>query len=123
MYATRLEMAADWLWSHRMGRRKLGEPVVDPFCQQPEDVTSPVNAEIAKVIRAVDVYDDVRDILRVDTRRANEVAYKLYKTFHPEAQIVPDAVLKEVEGAIKIMLHHIRVTGDAPWDLPSKEKD
>lgn len=124
MYDTRLEMAAGWLWDHKRNRRVSGEPVAMAYCYQPEDVTEPMEAELLRVIKAVDTYDSVRDVIRVDMRRVKDVSFKLYKTFNPDAQYVPDSVLKELEGALKMMLLDLKVTGDVPYDLSTEqEKD
>lgn len=124
MYETRLEMAAGWLWDHRRGLRVSGEPVAMAYCYQPEDVTQPIESELLRVINAVDTYDSVRSVIRVDMRRVKDVTFKLYKTFNPDAQYVPDSVLKELEGAIKLMLLDLKVEGDIPYDLPAEqEKD
>jgi len=124
MYDTRLEMASDWLWRVRQGYRKAGEPVVRPFTQQPEDVTSPIETELSEVIRGMNVYDSVRDIIRVDMRRIREHTVRLYKGLYPDwEQTMTEAKLKELEGSVMMMLHHIKVEGDAPYDLPQQEKD
>jgi len=122
MYDTRLEMASDWLWDHRKARRSWGEAVTQPFCYQPEDVKDPVHKEVTRIIEAFDVYDDVRQVIRVDMHRVEDVTFKLYKTFNPDAQYVPDSVLKELEGAIKMMLLDLKVEGDVPYDRNEQEK-
>jgi hypothetical protein len=109
---TRLEMASTWFWWHKQRNRVLGEPVVDPFCQQPADVTEPVTTAVAEVIRSMDVYDSTRDIIRVDLRRVPEVTARLYETFH--SGVPTEKQLNDLEGAVKIMLHHLKVEGDAP---------
>jgi hypothetical protein len=111
-------MAATWLWWERQRNRKLGEPVVDPFEQQPPDVTDPVNIEVAEVIRAIDTYDNIRDIIRVDLRQVNTVTAKLYQGLYPDWETsMTQEKLDALEGTVKIMLHHLRVEGDAPYDL------
>lgn len=124
MFEGRLEMASTWLWWERMRNRKPGEPVVDPFCQQPKDVTAPVEREVAEVIRSMDVYDSVRDIIRVDMRLIKDHTARLYRGLHPDwEKTMTEEKLKELEGSVMIMLHHVRVEGDSPSDHPPKEKD
>lgn len=124
MYDTRLEMASDWLWRVRQGSRKAGEPSVQPFIYQPTDVKAPLHAELSEVIRSTDVYDSVRDIIRIDMRRIREHTVRLYKGLYPDwEQTMTEAKLKELEGSVMMMLHHVRVEGDAPYDLPQQEKD
>lgn len=117
MYDTRLEMAASWLWMRRMANRKLGEPVVDPFCQQPEDVTEPVEREVSRIIEAIDTYDLVRNIVRVDAQALNKVALDLYKSIHPDwTQSISEDNLKYLEENIRISLAKAIVTGDVDYN-------
>ncbi len=117
MFDTRLEMAATWLWWERMRTRKLGEPRVDPFEQQPKDVTDPVNAEVAEVIRAMDTYDSVRDIIRVDLHWDRTNTEALYKGLYPDWETsMTEDKLDKLEGTVKVFLHHIRIEGDSPYE-------
>lgn len=118
MYDTRLEMASGWLWNFRTDRRMSGQPSVRPFGQQPPDVTEPIEAEVTEILRAVDVYDDVRDIIRVDLRQVKALTAKLYQGLYPDWETsMTQEKLDALEGTVKVMLHHLRVEGDAPYDL------
>lgn len=115
MFDTRLEMASTWLWWQRDENRKDGEPSARPFSQQPKDVTDPINAVVSRVIRAIDVYDETRDVFRVDLKQVNPQVARLYQGLYPDWETsMTEDKLKELEGTIKVFLHHIRVEGDVP---------
>lgn len=117
MYDTRLEMASSWVWDQRRRHRKPGEPVADPFCQQPKDVTEPVEFEVQKVISAVEVYDSVREINRLDTKALPEVAMDLYKSLNPDwIQTMTEERLTSLEQMLRISLTKAYVTGDVDYD-------